>query len=478
MTLKDIHSPTCSGANANQCDGSDTVNAKTSGNRALYRTLWRWHFYAGLFCIPFIIFLSVSGAIFLFKPQIEHWQDKKQNALSHHQPIANASQQIQTAQSALPNSKFVSYRLPRTKSHAAVIALKQSETQYALFVHPSELTVLKTVNIDTSFLQLVRTFHGELLVGNAGSILVELASCWAIVLILTGLYLWWPRNRKGLGGVLYPRVNKGIKILLRDGHAVVGFWVAFFTLFLLVSGLPWALVWGSAFKEVRQWVAAPPVSTTPFTLPQTRASLSEHAGHSNTQTTQDWTVSRQQPSWMAQAVAHVNLPQAVIDAAKQQRLAHPVELSIADSNLNQWKAASRHQNRPLRSTVWLDESGKLIKREDFSQKSFIDRAVGIGIAAHEGQLFGWLNQLLGVLTALGLITLSVTGFLMWRKRKPSTELGAPPVHTHDKGAVVFTGTMILAVFLPLLAISMVVILVIEKGLLRFSPKAQQWLGVK
>jgi uncharacterized iron-regulated membrane protein len=37
----------------------------------LYRTLWRWHFYAGLFVIPFILLLSVSGSLFLFKPQID-----------------------------------------------------------------------------------------------------------------------------------------------------------------------------------------------------------------------------------------------------------------------------------------------------------------------------------------------------------------------------------------------------------------------
>jgi uncharacterized iron-regulated membrane protein len=36
-----------------------------------YRTVWRWHFYAGLFCIPFVIWLATTGSIYLFKPQIE-----------------------------------------------------------------------------------------------------------------------------------------------------------------------------------------------------------------------------------------------------------------------------------------------------------------------------------------------------------------------------------------------------------------------
>ena len=33
---------------------------------ALYRTIWRWHFYAGLFVLPFILILSVTGSIYLF----------------------------------------------------------------------------------------------------------------------------------------------------------------------------------------------------------------------------------------------------------------------------------------------------------------------------------------------------------------------------------------------------------------------------
>ena len=41
-----------------------------------YRAVWRWHFYASLFCIPFVIVLAASGSIYLFKPQIEAWNER------------------------------------------------------------------------------------------------------------------------------------------------------------------------------------------------------------------------------------------------------------------------------------------------------------------------------------------------------------------------------------------------------------------
>ena len=46
-----------------------------------YRALWRWHFHAGLFCIPFVLVLALSGSIYLFKPQIDAFADRAVDSL-------------------------------------------------------------------------------------------------------------------------------------------------------------------------------------------------------------------------------------------------------------------------------------------------------------------------------------------------------------------------------------------------------------
>ena len=43
---------------------------------AIYRAVWRWHFYAGLFCVPFIVVLAITGSMYLFKPQVEAWTER------------------------------------------------------------------------------------------------------------------------------------------------------------------------------------------------------------------------------------------------------------------------------------------------------------------------------------------------------------------------------------------------------------------
>ena len=37
----------------------------------LYRAVWRWHFYAGLLVLPFLITLAVTGALYLFRDEID-----------------------------------------------------------------------------------------------------------------------------------------------------------------------------------------------------------------------------------------------------------------------------------------------------------------------------------------------------------------------------------------------------------------------
>src|SRR3546814_1307595 len=75
--------------------------------------------------------------------------------------------------------------------------------------------VLGAIDPDRRLSAVVQRIHGSLLMGVGGGILVELAASWAMVLILTGLYLWWPRGR-GLAGVVWPRLSLGGRAALRD----------------------------------------------------------------------------------------------------------------------------------------------------------------------------------------------------------------------------------------------------------------------
>jgi uncharacterized iron-regulated membrane protein len=78
---------------------------------AFYRMVWRWHFYAGVCVLPLVVVLSLTGGLFLFKPQVERWEERAFQGL----PVAGAvapSVQAEAARAAFPGSVMLYYRLP------------------------------------------------------------------------------------------------------------------------------------------------------------------------------------------------------------------------------------------------------------------------------------------------------------------------------------------------------------------------------
>jgi uncharacterized iron-regulated membrane protein len=431
-------------------------------NPALYRSVWRWHFYAGLFVIPFVLLLSLTGAVYLFKPQTDRWEERAFRDV----PAARAASpiaQVRAAQTAFPGARFDSYRLPERPGDATMIHLALADGGMRDVFVARDGRVLGSLDPDARISAVVARIHGNLLIGRVGDWLVELAASWAVVMIATGLYLWWPKDRRGgrgLAGVLWPRPRAG----LRDLHAVTGFWVAGLALVLLLSGLPWAGTWGAAFKAVRTelgWIRSAP----------------------------DWKIGAAGPHGqhdhraMAEATpvepALALLP-GLVARAEAEALAFPVLVKPPNgSAAPHWVIKSEAQNRPLQRTLAFDAgTGREVSRSGFADKHPIDRVVGYGIAWHEGQLFGWVNQLIGLFTAGALITLAVTSFLIWRRRRPVGTLGAPPP---VRAGAVRGVTAIVAGFgllLPMLGLSLLALLLLEWLVLRRVPATAAWLGLR
>lgn len=431
---------------------------RTPQATALYRTIWRWHFYAGLFVMPFVIILSITGAIFLFKPQIDRWEERA----FQNQPQAGAaapSRQVDAVLAAFPGGHFDSYRLPAQPGDAPVVHLGLDDgTMLDVYVSPQG-RVLGSIDPDARISALVSRIHGQLLSGTVGAWIIETAGSWAIVMVLSGLYLWWPRGRIG-AGVLWPRFRKGA--VWRDLHAVTGFWVAGLAMVLLITALPWAGVWGDAFKTARAqmgWVKGQ----------QDWKIGADHAEHDH--------------EAMLRRMAEPNAPglDMIVAKASAEHLAAPVFVrSPSESTAMAWIVKSEAQNRPLRVSISYDaDTGREISRSGQGDKHPIDQAVAYGIAWHEGALFGWVNQLIGLLTALMLVGLAVSSVVLWWRRRPEGRFGAPPVPAVPArigGIVVIT--VVLAAMLPMLALTLVGVLILEWLVLRRIAAARDWLGLR
>ncbi len=442
---------------------------------AVYRTVWRWHFYAGLLVMPLVIVLSLSGALYLFKPQVERWEERAFQGLPTSREVS-ASAQVASALASAPGARLVFYRLPERPGDAAMVHLTLPRGEMRdVFVAPRG-QVLGALDPAKRIIAIDRNIHGQLLLGRQGSWLVELAASWAIVMIVSGLYLWWPRGT-GLAGVVWPRLRLRGRPFWRDLHTVTGFWVSGLALVMLFTGLPWADAWGSAFKTVRG------------ELGWTRGA-------------QDWTVGgkpaddlhaeHDHAAMMAAmpGMSAMSAPQydtAMFDRmvvkAAAARLAFPAMVVPPGAPAGEggtgkpaagWVVKSESQDRPLRVTLRYDaQTGALVSRDEFAAKHPIDRVIGYAVAWHEGQLFGWINQLTGLLTAAALVMVGLSGLTMWLKRRPVGTLGAPAPATRrtwPRGWAFWLLAAFLLVWLPLFTASLAMVALLDRAALLFRTR--------
>jgi uncharacterized iron-regulated membrane protein len=450
-----------------------------------YNTIWRWHFYAGLFCIPFIIILSITGGIYLFKPQVEAVLDKPYAYLVFNGPPQSATAHVQAALAAVPGTVLNAYELPATTHAAVQVLVGHKKDLVRVYVHPQTLQILKVEQEDDKFMRLIHRIHGNLLLGDRGSNIVELAASWAIVMMITGLYLWWPRNAQNLAGILYPRFNKSGRLIWRDLHAVTGFWISLYVLLLLVSGLPWANSWGGLLKEIRQLNSEKPIQqdwTTGRTselnerqkMNMVADAESEHAEHRHHADSHHVNHNEHQ----AQVdYSHLDL---YVSSVQALQLAAPVLISPPSKKSPEWSARSDAQNRPLRVNLVLDANTGVIKsRKNFADRPLLDRIIGYGVAIHEGQLFGWVNQLLGLLAAIGLVLLSISATILWWRRRDHGVLGAPNkrIDAQPYAYALIVLIVILGLLLPFLGLTLSIVLCLERWVFRRIPSINRFLGL-
>lgn len=433
---------------------------------ATYRMIWRWHFYAGLFVLPFVLLLSISGAIYLFKPQIDRWEERDYRGLSVEGAVS-ADRQLEAAMATSPQGRFNHYRLPEHPGDAAMIQLGNPDGSLSeVYVSPQG-RVLGTLDPAKRISTRVSTFHGSLMLGEWGDRLVELAASWTIVMILTGLYLWWPRPFRA-GGTVWPRLSLRGRPLLRDLHRVTGFWIAGLVLVMLASGLPWAGTWGSALKWARAELGLVDGRQDWKFGSGAKSAQSlgghDHGAHETMAVTEAFAPPRNSlplSSFVAKAQAEaMAFPILVLPPHAPQR--------FGPSTGNVWTVKSEAQNRPLVRSVSYDPiTGAELSRSDFSDKHPLDRAINYGIAWHEGQLFGLTNQLIGLATAIALFAISVLGVMMWLKRRPQGRLSAPLASRNIRGSWVLLVTLlVLGILLPLFGLSLGALLILDRFIRR------------
>lgn len=424
----------------------------------LYRAVWRWHFYAGLLVLPFMITLAVTGALYLFKDEIDGivHSNLKHVEIREGGAKVSPSQMVAAAVAAYPGAavKFTAPAVPDSSAEITVDTAGQGKL--AVYVDPYTGTVLGTLPDRGTVMWTIRYLHSLKYFGSFARALIEIAGGWSILLVGTGIYLWWPRRQTG--GVLSVRGAPSRRVFWRDTHAVTGILVGFFIVFLAITGMPWSGVWGA---KVNDWV-----NGNNYGYPAgvwTGVPMSdEHVNHIAT------------TSW---SLEQAQVPQSPnIDPATK-----PVELDDAVATFDRLGLHRGYAvNLPTdpsgvyTGSVFPDDlaSQRVIHLDQYSGKPLIDvsyadygpfaKGIEWGISVHMGQQFGLANQLVLLAACVAIVVLAVSAGAMWWKRRPSGSLGVPPLPGDNR---VFRGLLAIlivgGVIFPLVGISLAIMLALD-----------------
>jgi uncharacterized iron-regulated membrane protein len=297
---------------------------------------------------------------------------------------------------------------------------------------------------------------------------------------VSGFYLWWPRPFT-TGCFLLPRFRAGRRALLRDLHAVPAVWLSGGTLFLLITGIQWTPVGGKWARTLAQAVGEwqPRETSASAHRSELLGGWSPYLG-SKAKAEQAATVASVPPA--DEHAAHgrggpggafsselapgrITLERVIAIAAERQ-VTDPYAIALPQGRAGVYSVITDRNRAFSRAYLHLDQySGKVLADIRYRDFGRIAKFYTIGIIAHEGQLFGLPNQLLGLLTCLGIITLAVTGLMMAWSRRPLESggpLAMPGRLIHSRRALGLA--TVLAVILPLLAASFIVLLLFDRML--------------
>lgn len=249
-------------------DGHDT-NAANAASRQ-WRSLWRIHFYSGMFALPFILLISVTGLVILYTGPIEDLtRGDVLSVESRPGEFASFDDQAAAVETAYPDASLGDMTPPADPGRSTRFFVDDgSDAGLHVYVDPYTAEVLGESTPGGGVVGLSNRLHGylnndavtvplpsvaALWDGGAivrdyvlGDLVLEILGVWTLVLVGSGLYLFWPRRSRNSSGtkgerrLLSVRWSAGGRVRWRDLHGLAGFVMIPVMVLTIVSGMAWS----------------------------------------------------------------------------------------------------------------------------------------------------------------------------------------------------------------------------------------------
>lgn len=348
-----------------------------------------------------VVIVSITGCIFCFQDEIQDVIHSYRKVEILQQPYLAPSVLTQKALKDDPKA-VVNYIYYYGKDRpAAVLASKGQKGLDYIYLNPYTGQVLHRENIQSNFFVVVEYIHLYLLLPpKIGSMVVGISVLIFLVLMITGIILWWPRRKSDRKRGFTIKWGSRWRRINYDLHNVLGFYATSIAIILAITGLSIAFDW---------------VNKGIYNAANFGRKYPDEKVEPKSDTLQQ--VKKGQPIIdHALQIAQRQSPEAemflIYDPAAKN---DAVGVTAYAQSLHYYKSDEYNFDK---------FSGKLLKRLPHSKKSAGLKMNAMNYDIHVGQIWGLPGKILAFITSLICASLPVTGFVVWlgKRKKPKKKV--------------------------------------------------------
>lgn len=273
-----------------------------------------------------------------------------------------------------------------------------------------------------------------------GKMIVGASTIAFVVILLTGLFIWWPRSRKMLANRLKIVTSKGKRRFWYDLHVAGGFYVLLLLLAMALTGLTWSYEWyrnglyvlfgadegkSAVVNSTRVAKVSEPVfASTKDVKSDTLATVVDGTtAATKSSWNTDGTTGATASSWEADGTTGATVVEELSKYALWEKAVAQVmkdDPAFAQVTVSDGTVTVKHDgwgNQRASDKYMFDEStGEVTSVQRYDDTPVKSRIGGWVYSLHTGNWGGIVVKILYFLAALLGATLPLTGYYLWIKR--------------------------------------------------------------
>lgn len=365
------------------------------------------HLWLGVSSGLVVFIVALTGSILVFEEELEPVIYRKFHVVEA--PKGQSPLPLDNLRAAVA-SRYPKQRITRIaiEPHAdrtvifGLVKGKKEKDVFSVAVNPYTGEITDTRQENESFFHIVLQLHRYLCLEDTGKAITGVACVMFIVIMITGLVLWWPK-RKQTKQRLTIKWGAKFKRLNWDLHAVFGFYVLPFTFLIALTGLVWSYKWVNSM-----------IFLTLDGKPQEKREAPANINAANPA-----------PSGIL----------ANIITETDRLLPHPgrIQLTLPQSDSLSITISKVNENASISNVVdflYFDQNdGHLLSKRLYDDETTGMKVRRLVFPIHTGSIWGWPTKILALIVALIAATLPITGVIIWvgrkfKKEKKSTRKSA------------------------------------------------------